>query len=74
MGLRRDRCVCRLCFSGNYTYIRFHPYGARPVHEFKCFGASQGIQFFNWILKHVHDGLVDPQLQFVTNEVHTNLE
>lgn len=37
--------------------IRFCPYGARLVHEFKCFGALQGIQFFNWILKNIHDGL-----------------
>jgi hypothetical protein len=50
--------------------IRFRSYGARLVHEFKDFGASQGIQFCNWILKNMHNGLVDPQLLIVTDEAH----
>jgi hypothetical protein len=53
--------------------IRFHPSGARLVHEFKCFDASQGIQFFNWILKNMHNELVDSQLLFVTDEAHFHL-
>jgi hypothetical protein len=61
------------CASQATKLLRFRPYGARLVHEFKCFGASQWIQFFNWILKNVHDGLIDPQLLFVTDEAHFHL-
>jgi hypothetical protein len=38
------------------------------VHEVKPVDAPQRIQFCNWMLKNMHDGLADPLLLFITDE------
>jgi hypothetical protein len=49
--------------------IKLLPYRVRVVHELKPVDVPQRIQFCNWMLKNVHDGLVDPQLLLV-NDFH----
>jgi hypothetical protein len=43
------------------------------VNELKPADAPQRIQFCNWMMENVHDGLVDPQLLFITDEVNFHL-
>jgi hypothetical protein len=53
--------------------ITFRPYRVRVVHELKPVDAPQSIRFCKWMLKNVHDGLVDPQLLFITDEAYFHL-
>jgi hypothetical protein len=53
--------------------IKFRPYKVRFVHELKPVDAPQRIRFCNWMLKNMHDGLVDPQLLFITDEAYFHL-
>jgi hypothetical protein len=47
--------------------IKFRPYKIRVVHELKQQDYAARIRFFNWLLQNVHDGIVDPQLLFMTD-------
>jgi hypothetical protein len=38
------------------------------VHELKQPDYAARIRFCNWLLQNVHDGIVDPQLLFMTHE------
>jgi hypothetical protein len=61
----------RLCIgsaSKATKFIKFRPYRVRVLHELKTVDAPQRIRFCNWMLKNMHDGLVDPQLLFITDE------
>jgi hypothetical protein len=51
--------------------VKFRSY--EVVHELKPVDAPQRIRFCNWTLKNVHDGLVDPQLLFITDEASFHL-
>jgi hypothetical protein len=53
--------------------IKFRPYTVRVVYELKPVDAPQRIRFCNWMLKNVHDGLVDPQLLFIADEAYFHL-
>jgi hypothetical protein len=53
--------------------IKFRPHRVRVVHELKPADAPQTIRFCNWMLKNVYDGLVDPQLLFITDEAYFHL-
>jgi hypothetical protein len=48
--------------------IHFHPYKITVVLELKQPDCASRICFRNWLLQNVHDGLMDPQLLFVTDE------
>jgi hypothetical protein len=43
------------------------------VHELKPVNAPQRVQFCNWMLRNVHDGFVDYQLPFITDEAYFHL-
>jgi hypothetical protein len=43
------------------------------INELKPVDASQRIQFCNWLLKNVHDRLIDHQLLFLTDEAYFHL-
>lgn len=49
------------------------PYRVRVVHGLKPVDASQRIQFCGWMLKILHNGLVDPQLLFITDEAYFHI-
>jgi transposase len=53
--------------------IKFRPYRVRVLHDLKPADAPQRIWFCNWMQKNVHNGLVDPQLLFITNEAYFHL-
>jgi hypothetical protein len=53
--------------------IKFRLYRVRVVHELKPVDTPQRIRFCNWMLKNVHDGLIDPQLLFITDEAYFHL-
>jgi hypothetical protein len=40
------------------------------MHKFKPTDAPQIIRFCNLMLKNVHDGFVDPQLLFITDNAY----
>jgi hypothetical protein len=44
------------------------------VHELKQPDYAARIRFCNWLLQNVHDGIVGPQLQFMTDQAwfHVN--
>ncbi|PNF37420.1 hypothetical protein B7P43_G16027 [Cryptotermes secundus] len=48
--------------------IKFRPYKVTVVHELKEPDHAARIRFCNWLLQNVHDGIVDPQLLFMTDE------
>jgi hypothetical protein len=48
--------------------IEFCPYKVTVVHELKQPDYAARINFFNLLLTNVHDGVVDPQLLFITDE------
>jgi hypothetical protein len=48
--------------------IKFCPYKIPVVHELKQPDFAARIRFCNWLLQNVHDGIVDPQLLFMTDE------
>ena len=48
--------------------IKFRPYKVTVVHELKQPDHAARIRFCNWLLQNVHDGIVDPQLLFMTDE------
>jgi hypothetical protein len=50
--------------------INLRPYRMRVMHRFKPTAAPQMIRVCNLMLKNVHDGLLDPQLLFVTDEAY----
>jgi hypothetical protein len=39
------------------------------VHELKQKDYAARIRFCNWLLQNVHDGIVEPELLFMTDEV-----
>jgi hypothetical protein len=43
------------------------------VHELEPPDASQKIEFCNWILKNVHNELLDPWLLFITDAAYFHL-
>jgi hypothetical protein len=61
------------CASKATKLTKFRPYRIRVVHAFKPVDAPQRIRFCNWMLKNMHDGLVDPQLLFITDEAYFHL-
>lgn len=52
---------------------QFCLYRMRVMHGPKLTDAPQRIHFCNWMLKNVHNGLVDPELMFRTDEVYLHL-
>jgi hypothetical protein len=48
--------------------IEFCPYKITVVHELKQPAFAARIGFCSWLLQNVHDGIVDPQLLFMTDE------
>jgi hypothetical protein len=53
--------------------IHFCPYKVTFVHELKCIDPLSRIQFCIWMLQNVHDGLIDPQLHFLTDKAYSTL-
>jgi hypothetical protein len=49
---------------------KFCLYRMRVMHGLKLIDAPQRINFCNWMLKNVHNGLVDPKLMFISDEVY----
>jgi hypothetical protein len=48
--------------------IKHRPYKITVVHELKQPDFAARIHICNWLLQNVHDGILDPQLLFMTNE------
>jgi hypothetical protein len=53
--------------------LHIRPYKITVVPEIKSVDYEKRVTFFNWLIKHVHDGLTDPKLTFFTNEANFNL-
>jgi hypothetical protein len=73
------------CASKASKLIKFCLYRVRVMYKLKPADAPQRVQFYNWMLKNVHSGLIDPQLLFNPQSIlslkwlckfseHTNLE
>jgi hypothetical protein len=52
------------CASKAIKLIQFFLYRVRVMYKLKPTDAPQRVQFYNWMLKNMHSGLVDPQLLF----------
>jgi hypothetical protein len=50
--------------------IKFHPFRVGVMHEFEPIDASQRSRFCNWMIKNMHDRLVDPNLLFINDEAY----
>jgi hypothetical protein len=62
-----NQCFVRICFHSHK--IIFGPYKVTVVHKLKQPDDAARIHFCIWLLQNVHDGIVDSQLLFITNEV-----
>jgi hypothetical protein len=49
---------------------KFCSYRMIVVHELKPIDAPQRSQFCNWMLKNMHNGFVDTEFLFITDEAH----
>jgi hypothetical protein len=75
--------VC--CPSKASGLIKFCRNRFRVMYKLKPTDAPERVQFYNWMLKNLHSGIVDPQLLFNPQSIlslkwlckfseHTNLE
>jgi hypothetical protein len=48
--------------------LGFRPYRIQEVHRIKHTDFNLRITFCNWLLCNVHDGIIDPDLFFMTDE------
>jgi hypothetical protein len=53
--------------------INFRPHRVRFLNALKPTDAQQRILVCNRILKNMHDGIVDPQLLFITDETYFHI-
>jgi hypothetical protein len=53
--------------------IQFYPHRLRVVYELKPIDVPQRMGFCNRKPKTVHDGFLDPQLLFITDEAYFHL-
>ena len=49
--------------------LKFFHYKVNVVHQFKLIDYDKRVQFCNWFNTHVHDGILDLQLTFFTDEM-----
>jgi hypothetical protein len=50
--------------------LHTHPYKVTVVPEIKPVHYEKRVRFCNWFIAHVHEGLLDPKLAFVTDEAN----
>jgi hypothetical protein len=50
------------------TLLGFRPYRIKKVHRIKQTDFNLRITFCNWLLRNVHDGIIDPDLFFMSDE------
>jgi hypothetical protein len=48
--------------------LGFQPYRIQEVHRIKHTDFNLRIMFCNWLLRNVHDGIIDPNLFFMSDE------
>ena len=53
--------------------LKFFPYKINLVHQLQPLDYDKRVQFCNWFNTQVHDGILDPQLTFFTDEAWFNL-
>lgn len=63
LGNFQDNChetgVSVGCASKATKLIKFCPYRVRVMYKLKPTDAPQRVQFYNWMLKNLHSGLID---------------
>jgi hypothetical protein len=50
--------------------IKCRPYGAGVMHEFKPTDAPQRSRVCNWMMKNMHEGIIDLNLLFINDEAY----
>jgi hypothetical protein len=68
---KRQVCVCVGSNFKAAKLIKFCPCRVGVVHEFKPTDAPQRSRFCNWMMKNMHDGLVNRNRLFINDEAYS---